>query len=450
MKKRAEHDSMGEILVDCDKLWGAQTQRSFQNFKIGDIKIPYAIIEAIALVKKSAAMANFDFGKLDKARCDAICAAVDKILLGGYKQHFPLVVWQTGSGTQTNMNVNEVIAHLCDDSLAIHPNDHVNMSQSTNDVFPTAIHIAAAKKTVELKKQLKTLIETLGGIEAREQGVIKIGRTHLQDATPVAFSAEVSGWRAILETAIESLDDCLKYIYRLPIGGTAVGSGINAPQGFGKKVSQLIAQQSQLPFVEAENKYHGLSAKDGLCLLSGALKNLAAGLMKIANDVRWLASGPRAGLGEVLIPENEPGSSIMPGKVNPTQCEALTMIAAEVMGNDVAVGIAASQGNFELNVYMPLIGFKIDESLQLLADGICGFNKNCMSGLVANRAKMRENVEKSLMLATALSPIIGYDKSAEIVKKAHKEGSTLKQAAIELGYIDSKTYDEIIEKSLKV
>lgn len=450
MNKRTERDSMGIVEVDGDKLWGAQTQRSLENFNIGEQIMSIEVVKAIILLKKCAAIANFKAGKLDESISREICKAADRALMSDMQSQFPLSVWQTGSGTQTNMNVNEVISNLCSDNIFVHPNDHVNMSQSTNDVFPSAIHIAALTCVEErLIPALKGLIEEFKTLRKSYSNIIKSGRTHLQDATPIYFSDEVYGWQGIIENAVEMIEDATKYLLLLPIGGTAVGSGINAPKGFAREVTKELKRISGYDYKENINKFHGLSSKDALCNLHGTLKNLATGLMKIANDIRWLASGPRTGLGEINLPKNEPGSSIMPGKVNPTQCEALTMLAAEVMGNDVSIAIACSQGNFELNVFMPLIAFKIMESLNILTDGIISFREKCVSGITVNEDKMQENLEKSLMLATALTPVLGYDLSAQIVARADKENKTLRDVCVSEGYMDNDLFDIIMAKAMK-
>ena len=447
MPFREEHDSMGTILVPADKYWGAQTQRSLMNFQIGEEKMPKEIISAFALLKKAAALANRRLGKLDERRCQLICRVCDEIYEGKLSAHFPLVVWQTGSGTQSNMNVNEVIANrgneLAGETL-LHPNDHVNMSQSSNDTFPTAMHIAA---TVEVKEKLipaiDSLIDTFRCLEYTNRGAVKSGRTHLQDATPIAFSQEISGWRASLAQDKKMILGTLSETAQLALGGTAVGTGLNAPKNFDKLAAQMLSDCTGIRFRTAENKFHALTSKDELVFLHGALKALAADLMKIANDVRWLASGPRCGLGEIFIPENEPGSSIMPGKVNPTQCEALTMVAVQVIANDTAVAIAASQGNFELNVFMPVCIYNLLQSVRLLSDGMNSFNKNCAVGIVANRKKMHENLHRSLMLVTAISPYIGYENAAKTAKLAHKENISLKEACLRLGFLSETEFDRL-------
>ena len=445
---RVEHDTMGEVRVPADHLWGAQTQRSFQNFAIGTETMPEGIIRAFALLKKAAALANRDSGKLDEARCGLITAACDQILAGRWPGEFPLKVWQTGSGTQSNMNVNEVIAHLCarlDPSLPVHPNDHVNMSQSSNDTFPTALHVAAALAIREqVLPALGRLRDTLGRLEAENWEVVKIGRTHLQDAVPIRFGQEISGWRAMAEECAGMLAGALPPLEALALGGTAVGTGLNCPAGFDQAAAGYIAQLTGCPFRPAENKFHSLTSRDAAVFAHGALKALAGDLMKIANDVRWLASGPRCGLGEITIPENEPGSSIMPGKVNPTQCEAVTMAAVQVMGNDAAVGFAASQGNFELNVFLPVIAYNFLQSARLLADAMDSFNRNCLEGLKADRRRMAEYLERSLMLVTCLTPRVGYERAAEAAKLAHREGLTLREAVLRLGLLSPEEYDQVV------
>ena len=445
---RVEHDTMGEVRVPADHLWGAQTQRSFQNFAIGTETMPEGIIRAFALLKKAAALANRDSGKLDEARCGLITAACDQILAGRWPGEFPLKVWQTGSGTQSNMNVNEVIAHLCarlDPSLPVHPNDHVNMSQSSNDTFPTALHVAAALAIREqVLPALGRLRDTLGRLEAENWEVVKIGRTHLQDAVPIRFGQEISGWRAMAEECAGMLAGALPPLEALALGGTAVGTGLNCPPGFDQAAAGYIAQLTGCPFRPAENKFHALTSRDAAVFAHGALKALAGDLMKIANDVRWLASGPRCGLGEITIPANEPGSSIMPGKVNPTQCEAVTMVAVQVMGNDAAVGFAASQGNFELNVFLPVIAYNFLQSARLLADAMDSFNRNCLEGLKADRRRMAEYLERSLMLVTCLTPRVGYERAAEAAKLAHREGLTLREAVLRLELLSPEEYDQVV------
>ena len=451
MDYRIEHDSMGEVRVPADKLWGAQTQRSFENFKIGAgiEPMPREVIYAFALTKKAAAIANHAIKpeKMTKEKTAAISAACDEILSGALDAHFPLVVWQTGSGTQSNMNVNEVIANRANQLLGatlVHPNDDANMSQSSNDTFPTAMHVSAVLAlTDRVIPAACALISTFLRLEEENKGIVKSGRTHLQDATPISFSQEISGWRASLERDVELVERSLAPLYELALGGTAVGTGLNAPAGFAERVAAELAALTEKPFVTAPNKFHSLTSKDELVFAHGALKALACDLMKIANDIRWLASGPRNGLGEITIPENEPGSSIMPGKVNPTQCEAVTMVAVQVMANDVAVGLAASQGNFELNVYMPVCIYNFLQSARLLADAICSFEKNCVSGILANKTKMRENLDRSLMLVTALNPYIGYENAAATAKLAFKENISLKEACVSLGFLTSERFDEV-------
>ena len=448
MTYRTEHDSMGEVRVPADRYWGAQTERSRNNFPIGagHENMPGGIIRAFAVLKMAAALANRELKpvKMTAEKCGAICQAAEEILAGKLEGHFPLVVWQTGSGTQSNMNMNEVIANRGNEIAGeklLHPNDDVNMSQSSNDTFPTAMHIAAAEameRTIEAVVRLK---DELIRLEKENANVLKCGRTHLQDATPILFCQEISGWRSSLEKDEELLRLAEKPLLSLALGGTAVGTGLNAPEGFDSLSAAKIAEKTGLPFVTAENKFHALTSKDEMVFAHGALKALAADLMKIANDIRWLASGPRLGLGEITIPENEPGSSIMPGKVNPTQCEQVTMVAAQVMGNDVAVGIAASQGNFELNVFMPVCAYNFLQSARLLAESMDSFRERCVSGIQANRAKMQENVERSLMLVTALSPVIGYENAAKTAQKAHRDGSSLKEACVALGFLTEEEFD---------
>ena len=447
MNYRIERDSMGEMQVPADRYWGAQTQRSFQNFKIGGEIMPREITHAFGILKKAAAIANHEFGKLDDRRLDVISRACDEVISGSLNDHFPLVVWQTGSGTQSNMNANEVIANRGNEIAGeklLHPNDHVNMSQSSNDTFPTAMHIAAVTIIREkLLPAMDGLIETFKRLEAENEGIVKTGRTHLQDATPIRFSQEISGWRNMIEKTRAMIEAALPGISELALGGTAVGTGLNCPREFGPVVARVVSELTGYPFTSAANKFHALTSKDDLVFMHGALKALAANLMKIANDVRWLASGPRDGLGEIFIPENEPGSSLMPGKVNPTQCESLTMVAVQVMANDVAVGMAASQGNFELNVFMPVLIYNFLQSARLLADGINSFNKNCVSGIRANREKMHHNLYNSLMLVTALNPYIGYDNAAKTAKKAYKENISLKEACVQLGFLTAERFDEV-------
>ena len=449
MEFRIEHDSMGEVQVPADRYWGAQTQRSFENFKIGIEKIPMEIIRAFAILKKAAAMANNRLGKLDEKRLDLISQACDEILAGKLDGHFPLAVWQTGSGTQSNMNVNEVIANRGNEIAGeklLHPNDHSNMSQSSNDTFPTAMHIAAAVSIEDqLLPSIDLLIGTFDRLMKENEGIIKTGRTHLQDATPITFSQEISGWKNMLEKSREMLVMSLSGLRELALGGTAVGTGLNAPKGFDVEVAKAVSELTGKDFKTAANKFHSLTSKDELVFAHGALKGLAANMMKIANDVRWLASGPRCGLGEILIPENEPGSSIMPGKVNPTQCESVTMVAVQVIANDVAVGMAASQGNFELNVFMPVCIYKFLQSVRLLSDSLVSFNNNCAVGIKANKEKMDDNLHRSLMLVTCLNPHIGYENAAKTAKKAYKENISLKEACVELGFLTAETFDEVFK-----
>ncbi|MBQ8141083.1 MAG: class II fumarate hydratase [Clostridia bacterium] len=451
MKYRVEYDSMGEVRVPEGKYWGAQTERSRNNFPIGinEETMPKEIIHAFGILKRAAAEANFELipERMTKEKLDAISRVCGEITAGELSEHFPLVVWQTGSGTQSNMNANEVIANRANGLAGkklLHPNDDVNMSQSSNDTFPTAMHISAVLSIEDrLLPALDLLINTFVRLEEENAGVVKSGRTHLQDATPIAFSQEISGWRASLEKDRKMIKSSLEGLYELSLGGTAVGTGLNAPEGFGEAAARAVARLTGKPFVSADNKFHSLTSKDELVFAHGALKALAADMMKIANDIRWLASGPRNGLAEIYIPENEPGSSIMPGKVNPTQCEAVTMVAVQVMGNDAAVGIAASQGNFELNVFMPVCAYNFLQSVRLLADAIRSFNDNCASGIIANREKMRSNLYGSLMLVTALNPHIGYENAAKVAKLAYKENITLREACVRLGFMSAEKFDEI-------
>lgn len=453
MEYRIEHDSMGEVKVPADKLWGAQTQRSYENFRIGAgiETMPAEMINAFGVLKKAAAEANNELRpeKMSDEKLAVIKVACDEITDGKLCEEFPLVVWQTGSGTQSNMNANEVIANRGNQlagKILIHPNDDVNMSQSSNDTFPTAMHIAAVISLEDkLIPAVMELIDTFKNLEAENEGIVKSGRTHLQDATPIKFSQEISGWRSSLEKDVELIRRALEPLYELALGGTAVGTGLNAPEGFAQKVAEKIADITGKPFVTASNKFHSLTSKDELVFAHGAVKALACDMMKIANDIRWLASGPRDGLGEIFIPENEPGSSIMPGKVNPTQCEAVTMVAVQVMGNDVAVGIAASQGNFELNVFMPVCAYNFLQSVRLMAEAIVSFNKNCAVGIKANKEKMHHNLHNSLMLVTALNPYIGYENAAKTAKKAFNENITLKEACVELGFLTPEKFDEVFK-----
>ncbi len=447
MEYRIEHDSMGEMKVPADKYWGAQTQRSYQNFRIGIEKMPEEIISAFAVLKKSAALANFRLGRLEKEKLEAICRAADEILDGKLKDNFPLAVWQTGSGTQSNMNVNEVIANRGNEIAGkklLHPNDDVNRSQSSNDTFPTAMHIAAV---TELNRKLlpaaEKLIAAFRKLEAENEGIVKSGRTHLQDAVPISFSQEISGWRNMVEVCADQIRTAMPGISRLALGGTAVGTGLNAPEGFAEEAAKAVSELTGFPFETAPNKFHSLTSKDELVFMHGALKALAANLMKIANDIRWLASGPRDGLGEIRIPANEPGSSIMPGKVNPTQCEAMTMVCVQVIANDTAVAFAASQGNFELNVFMPVLIYNFLQSVRLLADAMCSFTDHCVSGLTADREKMHHNLYNSLMLVTALNPYIGYDNAAKTAKLAFAENISLREACLKLGFMSAEAFDEV-------
>ncbi|MEG0230148.1 MAG: class II fumarate hydratase, partial [Oscillospiraceae bacterium] len=422
---------------------------SFLNFNLGGYSMPRDITHAFGILIKAAAIANCNLGKLDQSRKDLICRAADEVISGILYDHFPLVVWQTGSGTQSNMNANEVIAaranEICGEKL-LHPNDHINMSQSSNDTFPTAMHIAATLLIEDkLIPAIDTFIKTLKRLESENQDVVKSGRTHLQDATPIKFSQEISGWRSSIEKDLEMLKLTLGGLKTLALGGTAVGTGLNAPKEFGEEVANVVSSLTGKNFITAPNKFHSLTSKDELVFAHGALKALAADLMKIANDVRWLSSGPRCGIGEIFIPENEPGSSIMPGKVNPTQCEALTMVAVQVMANDVAVSMAASQGNFQLNVFMPVCIYNFLQSVRLLADGIVSFNDHCATGIEANREKMKYNLYNSLMLVTALNPYIGYDNAAKTAKKAHKENISLKDACVSLGFLTAEKFDEVFK-----
>ena len=451
MEYRMEHDSMGEVRVPADKYWGAQTQRSHENFPIGvGIEtMPREITHAFGILKKAAAMANHELKpeKMTDEKLAAISQACDEVISGSLNDHFPLVVWQTGSGTQSNMNANEVIAgrgnELAGKKL-LHPNDDINMSQSSNDTFPTAMHIAAVCAIEDrVIPAIDHLAATFARLEAEHKGVVKSGRTHLQDATPITFPQEISGWRTSLERDKQMLLLALPVLKELALGGTAVGTGLNAPKGFDETVAKAVSQLTGKDFTTAPNKFHALTSKDELVFAHGALKALACDLMKIANDVRWLASGPRDGLGEISIPENEPGSSIMPGKVNPTQCEAVTMVAVQVMGNDVAVSMAASQGNFELNVFMPVCIYNFLQSARLLSEAMESFNQNCAVGIRANREKMEHNLHNSLMLVTALNPYIGYENAAKTAKLAYKENISLKEACVKLGFLTPERFDEV-------
>lgn len=451
MEYRIEHDSMGEVKVPADKYWAAQTQRSHENFNIGvGIEtMPEEIIHAFGVLKKAAAIANncLKPDKMTDEKLDAISKACDEVMSGKLSEHFPLVVWQTGSGTQSNMNANEVIANRGNEiakKVFLHPNDDVNMSQSSNDTFPTAMSIAAVMgiedRVIPAAQKLAATFEKL---EKENEGIVKSGRTHLQDATPIKFSQEISGWRTSLERDIALLELALPPLKELALGGTAVGTGINAPKGFDSEVAKAVSEITGKNFITAPNKFHALTSKDEIVFAHGALKALACDMMKIANDVRWLASGPRLGLGEIKIPENEPGSSIMPGKVNPTQCEAVTMVAVQVMGNDTAIGFAASQGNFELNVFMPVIIYNFTQSVRLLSEAIISFNDNCAVGITANRDKMHSNLHNSLMLVTALNPYIGYENAAKTAKKAYRDNISLKEACVELGFLTEEEFDKV-------
>lgn len=450
-KTRTETDSMGNIEVATDRYWGAQTQRSLIHFDIGEDRMPPELIRAFGILKKAAALVNRDLKKLSEEKTRLITAAADEVIAGKLNEHFPLRIWQTGSGTQTNMNANEVISNRgiemaggqMGSKKPIHPNDDVNMSQSSNDTFPTAMHIAAAERVAHrLIPAIRELRNALRDKAEKFADVVKIGRTHLQDATPLTLGQEISGWISLLDRDLDRLRCALDGLYDLAIGGTAVGTGLNAPPEFAERAAQKIAELTGLPFRSHPNKFAALSAHDELVAASGALKTLAASLMKIANDVRWLASGPRCGLGEITIPENEPGSSIMPGKVNPTQCEAMTMVAVQVIGNDAAIGVAGSQGNFELNVFKPVIIYNFLHSVRLLADACHSFTEHCAIGIEVNRSKVDEHVRNSLMLVTALSPVVGYDKAAKIAHTAHVDESSLRDAAIKLGFLSGEEFDK--------
>jgi fumarate hydratase class II len=455
MQYRIEHDTMGEVQVPEDKYWGAQTQRSIENFKIGGNKMPLEVIDAFAILKKAAAMANFDCGVLPKEKMELIVKVCDEILEGKLDDQFPLVVWQTGSGTQSNMNVNEVIANranvlnggkLTDDKKVLHPNDDVNKSQSSNDTFPTAMNIAAYKILVEyLIPKVENLRGTLHKKSTEFMQVVKIGRTHLMDATPLTLGQEFSGYVSQLDHGVRAIKNTLHHLSELAIGGSAVGTGINVPKGYAELVAKYVSQFTGLPFKSAENKFEALASNDAIVESSGALKTLAASLMKIANDIRLLGSGPRSGIGEILLPENEPGSSIMPGKVNPTQCEAMTMVCAQVFGNDVAINVGGMTGHFELNVFKPMMIFNFLNSARLMGDACESFNKNCVEGIEPNYNTINRHVENSLMLVTALNPHIGYENAAKIAKKAHKENKTLREVAIELGLLSHEKFTEVVD-----
>jgi fumarate hydratase, class II len=453
-KTRTESDTMGKLEVPADRYWGAQTQRSLHHFKIGPERFSRAMIRALGILKKAAAVVNRDRGALDPKKAEAIIEAADEVLEGRLDDHFPLSVWQTGSGTQTNMNANEVIANRAIEILGgelgskkpVHPNDDVNMSQSSNDTFPTAMSIAAVEQTrFRLIPAVRQLRETLDRKAKEFADIVKIGRTHLQDAVPMTLGQEVSGWVSQLDHSIAHIEDSLPHLQELALGGTAVGTGLNAPADFGRRVAAEIAKLTGIPFVTAPNKFEALAAHDALVNAHGAVRTLAAALMKIANDVRWLASGPRSGLGEIRIPENEPGSSIMPGKINPTQSEAMTMVCAQVFGNDVAVTVGGASGNFELNVFKPLIISNYLRSVHLLADACVSFDEHCARGIEPDRHRIREHLGRSLMLVTGLAPRIGYDKAAEIAKKAHKDGTTLKEAALALGHLTAEEFDREVQ-----
>lgn len=453
MEYRIETDSMGEIEVPVDKYYGAQTARSLKNFKIGGERFPFELIRALAIVKKAAAITNNELGLLSNEKCELIVKAAEEIIEGKLNDHFPLVVWQTGSGTQTNMNVNEVISNraiemaggVLGSKKPIHPNDDVNKSQSTNDAFPTAIHIAVVEEIHRrLIPMLTKLRDALQTKSEEFKNIIKIGRTHLMDATPLTLGQEFSGYAQQLTNGLERIKDALKRVYEIPLGGTAVGTGLNAHKDYAFKVAQKISEITKKPFVTAPNKFEAMAGKDALVEMSGVLKTIAASLMKIANDIRWLGSGPRCGIGEISLPENEPGSSIMPGKVNPTQSEAMTMVCAQVFGNDVTINFAGASGNFELNVFMPVIAYNILQSIRLLADACESFTDNCVVGIVPNETNIKKHLENSLMLVTALNPVIGYDNAAKVAKKAHKENKTLKEAALELGLLTAEKFDEVV------
>ena len=451
---RTETDSFGPLQVPNSKYWGAQTQRSLLNFPIGWEKQPVAIIRALGVIKKACALANLEAGKLKKPHGMAIVEAASEVIEGKLDDHFPLVVWQTGSGTQSNMNANEVIANRAIELLGgtigskdpIHPNDHCNMGQSSNDTFPTAMHIATASTAHNtLVPNLRKLVDAIDVKIVEFEGIIKIGRTHTQDATPLTLSQEFSGYRHQVQKGIDRIEKSLEDIYELAQGGTAVGTGLNTSVGWDTKVAEYIAEETKLPFVSAPNKFEALASHDAIVEMSGSLKTLAASLFKIANDIRFLGSGPRCGLGELILPENEPGSSIMPGKVNPTQCEALTQVCAQVIGNDAAVGLAGSQGHFELNVFKPMISYNVIQSMQLLGDACSAFTDNLMKDLKADKHRIEKLMRESLMLVTALAPKIGYDNATTVAKTAHKNGTTLKEEAVKLGFVDDKTFDEIVK-----
>jgi len=451
---RKEKDSMGILEVPDDRYYGAQTQRSLNNFKIGEERFQRELIRAYGILKKAAASVNEKAGKLDSKLAGVIREASDEVIDGNLDDHFPLVVWQTGSGTQSNMNFNEVIANRAIEKLGgelgskdpVHPNDHVNMGQSTNDTFPTAINIAAVESTInQLLPGLKKLLKSLVKKEKEFDAIIKLGRTHLQDATPLSLGQEFSGYASALRHGVSRIEKSLDHCYELAMGGTAVGTGINSFEGFGKQVANEISNLTGLPFKTAENKFEALGGQDSIVELSSALKTVSGSLFKIANDIRWLASGPRSGIGEILIPANEPGSSIMPGKVNPTQCEAMTMVCTQVMGNDVTISVAGASGNFELNVYRPVIAYNIIQSIRLLTDACDSFRVHCVDGIEANEERIRSNLYNSLMLVTTLNPHIGYDKAAEVAKKAYKDNLSLREAIIDLGYMSGEEFDQLVQ-----
>ncbi|MFW2391553.1 MAG: class II fumarate hydratase [Methyloceanibacter sp.] len=451
---RTESDAFGPIKVPGDRYWGAQTERSRQNFKIGDEHMPAPLIRAMALVKKSAALTNLELGRLDKTLAEAIATAADEIVDGKFDGHFPLVVWQTGSGTQTNMNLNEVIANRASEILGgkigskspVHPNDHVNLGQSSNDTFPTAMHIAAAEEIAyRLNPAMSRLFQALKDKAEAFQDVLKIGRTHMQDATPLTLGQEFGGYAAQVSNGIERTKMTLPGLYELAQGGTAVGTGLNSHPRFADLFAAKIADLTKLPFISAENKFEALAGHDAFVFAHGALATVAASMFKIANDIRLLGSGPRSGFGELLLPENEPGSSIMPGKVNPTQCEAVTMVCAQVMGNQTTVGFAGTQGHLELNVFKPVLAYALLQSIRLLGDVADSFTRNCVAGIEANRERIKEHLERSLMLVTALAPHIGYDKASEIAKQAHKRGTTLREEAVRLGHVSEEDFDRLVK-----
>lgn len=446
---RIEEDVLGKVKVPADKYWKSQTQRSLENFPIGKETMPKSLLYAFSLLKEACARANASYGKITQEQCDAICHVCQQIQGGQYLDQFPLHIWQTGSGTQTNMNFNEVITtlgNLWAHATILHPNDTVNCSQSSNDTFPTALHMMLAQKTrEELLPACQKMADQLQNLEKENEGIIKIGRTHLQDATPLYFSQELSGYRSMIEHSMRQIQECLPFVDELAIGATAVGTGINCPKDFDEKICTILKEKTGIDFKPDPNKFHALTSRDACVMLSGALKGLACNCMKIANDIRWLASGPRCGIHEIEIPSNEPGSSIMPGKVNPTQCEALTMVAVQVMGNDTTVGIAASQGNFELNVFMPVIAYNLDQSLQLLSDAIDSFTKRCLVGLKADQKTMDENLHHSLMLVTCLNPVIGYEKAGKASQYAYHHNCSLKEAILHLGYLSEEEFDRYVD-----